>query len=174
MNKRDTIIESVKSIIKIINKNINEGITDKRDENDAESSKKRLHIWRDRWEEVENLVKKANEAYSKDYVENLIRENKTRVLYPKRSTGASYEEGTLVKYLDNFYVQIRTSKGGLVRRFLRRVATEDLLNRKYKDGFDALEDWLSPDRCYVPGKFYFAVWKAYQDSKIPRTWQKYI
>lgn len=134
----------------------------------------RYHIWWSRWREIENLVKKADEAYSKNYVKNLIMKNKTKVLYPKKSTGVSYEEGTLVKYLDNFYVQIRTPKGGLVRRFIRGVITEDLLNSKYKDGFDALENWLSLDRCYVPGDFYFAVWRAYRDSKIPRTWQKYI
>ena len=174
MGRRESVISAIKGIIEIINKNAKEGITTKWGENDTQESwsKKRGTYW-DRWDEVESLMNKAHHAYCKQYIEGLIDSNLTRVLYPKNPHGDNFIEGTLIGYLDGYDVQILSPKGGKVRRKIARVITEDLMNKTYKNGWDALDDWLSNKNTRVSKNFYSVVRKAYDNNKIPRTWQKY-
>lgn len=174
MSRREEVISAIKSIIEIINKNAEEGITTEWGENDnKESWRKKWDTYWVRWREVQALMDKAHQAYCKQYIEGLIDSNLIRVLYPKNTYGSNFIEGTLIGYLDGYDVQILSSKGGKVKRNIARVVTEDLMKKKYKNGWDALDDWLNNNNTRVSKNFWIIVQRAYDNNKIPRTWQKY-
>ena len=167
MTRRNDVIEAVKGIIEIINKNINEGITGEWDRANQAESFRKFKIRQNREEEINNLIAKADDAHCRVIFEKIIESGKTRVLYQKRRPYGTMVYGTMIKYLGNKQVLIKTEKGGLVKRNIGVVMTENPMDK-------TIGDFVSYNRGHMPITFYYAVHKAYRDNKIPKTWQKYV
>ena len=107
--------------------------------------------WADRWDKIDDLIIEADDAHFKALFENLIESGKTDVFYNSRSI-CDWKHGTLVKYLKRYKVLIKSDKGKLITRSIACLLMDE-------DG--------------LPLNFRFAIYRAYRDGKIPRTWKKY-
>jgi len=160
MTRRDDVIKAIKGIIEIIEKNIDDGLDESVLRNSVHGEW--ANVYQKRREEVERLQAEADDAHCRAYFTNLIESGKTKTIYQKR-LGSYFVDGTLVKYLGDKMVLIRSEKGGLVKRHVERTCEPGL----------TLEQWLDYNRTHISIELHYVISRAYKQSKIPKTWLKY-
>ena len=146
MTRRNDVIEVMKEVVGVIKDSINDGLKE-----DMTMTPDQYKKWVDRWYKIDNLIIEADDAHFKALFENLIESGKTDVSYNSRSI-CDWKHGTLIKYLKRYKVLIKSDKGRLITRSI---------------------DCLLMDEDGLPSNFRFAIYRAYRDGKILRTWKKY-
>ena len=164
MERTPYLVELVKLVINLINKNFKDGCTyDNVWYPRKYSTCHFKDIFLKRREELDKKVDETREAFRSREIERLIN-SKTKVEYSTRSI-CDFKEGQILKNLGNHELLILSNKGRKIKRHYSQII--------YKAEDSRFHSFLFDEVFTFPGNFKHKLYRSYNEFKIPKTWMKY-
>jgi len=164
MERTPYLVELVKLVINLINKNLKDGCT--RDNvwyPRKYSTCYFENIFFKRREELDKKVKEIEEIFRDREIERLIN-SKTKIEYSTRSV-CDFKEGQILQNLGNHELLILSNKGRKIKRHYSQII--------YRGEDSKLHSFLFDEVFTFPGNFEYKLYRSYNEFKIPKTWMKY-